>query len=207
MARHRSGRRQDSTDDARSPESGRPTARRGASGRGPADSYEDRSLYDQCITRGLPGSMMPAIYGNSYQIHQAPGYVAIRYEMIHETRIIPLDGRAARRLEDPHLHGRRARPLGRQHAGRRDHQFQRRRRTAAPSEKLQLDRAFKPSAPNKVEWSVTFDDAATWARPWTFAMNLTKDATQPPFEYACHEGNYGLANILSAARAEEKTGK
>src|SRR5665213_1520035 len=60
-------------------------------GRGPADSYEDRSLYDQCISRGLPGSMMPAIYGSSYQIIQGPGYVGIIYEMVHETRIIPLD--------------------------------------------------------------------------------------------------------------------
>src|SRR5262245_29436337 len=66
-------------------------AARGA--RGFADAAEDRSLYDRCITRGLPGSMMPAIYGNSYQIVQAPGYVAIRYEMVHETRLIPLDGR------------------------------------------------------------------------------------------------------------------
>ena len=64
-------------------------------GRGPADSYEDRSLYDRCITRGLPGSMTPAIYGNAYDITQGPGFVAIRYEMIHETRIIPLDGRPA----------------------------------------------------------------------------------------------------------------
>ena len=55
-----------------------------------------------------------------------------------------------------------------------------------------------------VEWSVTLDDAKTWARPWTFAMNLTRDEAQPPFEYACHEGNYGLRNILAAARAEEK---
>ena len=70
-------------------------AARKKSGRGPADSYEDRSLYDRCITRGLPGSMMPAIYGNQYQIVQAPGYVAILYEMIHETRVIPLDGRPA----------------------------------------------------------------------------------------------------------------
>src|SRR5262245_45570056 len=61
--------------------------------RGSADAAENRSLYDRCITRGLPGSMMPAIYGNSYQIVQAPGYVAIRYEMVHETRLIPLDGR------------------------------------------------------------------------------------------------------------------
>ena len=61
------------------------------SGRGPADSYEDRSLYDRCISRGLPGSMMPVIYGNSYRIVQAPGVVAISYEMIHETRLIPVD--------------------------------------------------------------------------------------------------------------------
>src|SRR5437867_1365236 len=80
------------------PEATQRTAARAAarrnSGRGPADSWEDRSLYDRCITRGLPGSMMPAIYGNSYQIVQGPGYVAIIYEMIHEARIIPLDGRS-----------------------------------------------------------------------------------------------------------------
>src|SRR5687767_14956941 len=64
-------------------------------GRGPADSYSDRSLYDRCITRGLPGSMMPANYGNSYRIVQSPGYVAITYEMVHETRIIPVDDRPA----------------------------------------------------------------------------------------------------------------
>src|SRR4030095_503482 len=64
------------------------------SSRGPADSFEDRSLYDQCITRGVVGSMLPVIYGNSFQIVQTPGYVAIRYEMIHETRIIPVAGRA-----------------------------------------------------------------------------------------------------------------
>ena len=61
--------------------------------RGPADSYDDRSLYDQCITRGVVGSMLPVIYGNSFEIVQAPGYVAIRYEMIHEARLIPMDGR------------------------------------------------------------------------------------------------------------------
>src|SRR5687767_14773436 len=70
--------------------SARAAARRG---RGTADSYTDRSLYDRCITRGLPGSMMPTNYGNSYRIVQAPGYVAITYEMVHETRVIPLDAR------------------------------------------------------------------------------------------------------------------
>jgi hypothetical protein len=175
-------------------------------GRGPADSYEDRSLYDQCITRGLPGSMMPAIYGNSYQIHQSPGVVAIRYEMIHETRIIPLDQR-------DHVGSKIQTYMG----DARGHwdgntlvvettNFLPQAANRGASEKLRLVERFKPVGPNRVEWSVTFEDAATWARPWTFAMNLTKDATQAPFEYACHEGNYGLHNILSAARAEEHEG-
>src|SRR5687767_13281139 len=78
---------------ATTPESRTRAAARQAArkGRGSADSWIDRSLYDRCITRGLPGSMMPAIYGNSYDIVQGPGVVAIRYEMVHETRIIPLD--------------------------------------------------------------------------------------------------------------------
>ena len=83
-------------------------------------SASDFNLYDRCITRGLPGSMMPAIYGNSYRIVQSPGQVAIQYEMIHETRVIPLDGRPHVEQEHPPRHGRRARPLGRQHARRRD---------------------------------------------------------------------------------------
>ena len=78
------------TAEARARAAARAKARQG---RGEADSYEDRSLYDRCITRGLPGSMMPAIYGNSYEIVQGPGYVAIGYEMVNELRVIPLDGR------------------------------------------------------------------------------------------------------------------
>ena len=70
---------------------------------------------------------------------------------------------------------------------------------------LRVIERFKPVGPNTIEWSVTLDDATTWARPWTFAMNLSKDEGQPVFEYACHEGNYGLTGILSAAaRREEK---
>jgi hypothetical protein len=172
-------------------------------GRGPADSYEDRSLYDQCITRGLPGSMMPAIYGNSYQIVQGPGYVAIRYEMIHETRIIPLDGRAH---VAPGIKTFMGDARGRWDGSTlivETTNFDARTAYRGASEGLRLIERFKPVAPDRVEWSVTSEDAATWARPWTFAMNLTKDPTQAPFEYACHEGNYGLHNILSAARAEE----
>jgi hypothetical protein len=86
------------TDAARTRAAAVRAARRGGDGYfvGPFDGPEDLTLYVRCITRGLPGSMMPAIYGNSYQIVQSPGYVAIRYEMVHETRVIPLDAR-------PHL--------------------------------------------------------------------------------------------------------
>ena len=176
------------------------------SGRGPADSWEDRSLYDRCISRGLPGSMMPAIYGSSYDINQGPGFVAIRYEMIHETRVIPLDGR-------PYLPGGLRSYMG-DARGRwegstlvvetrnfRDAVAYR----GADGASLRVVERFTPVDPNTLEWRVTIDDANTWTRPWTYAMNLTKkDGTQPPFEYACHEGNYGLRNILSAARAEER---
>ena len=181
--------------------------------RGEADSAEGRSLYDRCITRGVPGSMMPAIYGNSYQIVQAPGSVAIRYEMIHETRIIPLDSRphvgqgirtymgdarghfdgSTLVVETTNFNGKNAADLAGYGSPDR-----------GADQTLRIVERFKPVAPGTIEWSVTLDDTPTWARPWTFAMNLTKDESQPVFEYACHEGNYGLSGILSAARASEK---
>ena len=179
------------------------------SGRGPADSYEDRSLYDQCISRGLPGSMMPAIYGSSYQIHQGPGYVAIRYEMIHETRVIPLGG-------GPHVGGAIRTYMG-DARGRWDGNSLVVETTnfkdqiayrGSDGGTLRLIERFTPIGPTTVEWLVTVDDSHTWTRPWTFAMHLTKkDQSQQPYEYACHEGNYGLRNILSAARAVDKAGE
>jgi len=182
----------------------RAAARRN-SGRGPADSWEDRSLYDRCITRGLPGSMMPAIYGNGYQIVQTPGYVAIIYEMIHETRVIPLDGR-------PHSPSNVRSYLGdaRGHwegdtlvVETTNFREQGIYRNANP-ETFRLIERFTRIAPDTVKWAVTVDDRQTWTKPWTFSMPLTKDDSGPVLEYACHEGNLGLMNILSAARAEEK---
>ena len=177
-------------------------------GEGIADSPDDRSMYDRCITRGLPGSMMPAIYGNAYQIVQTPDTIAIRYEMIHETRIIPLDGR-------PHAGGRLHLLMGdsrgrfegdtlvvettnftnRTHFGYNDRYN---------SEKEKITERFTPIAPGRLDWRVTIDDPEVWTRPWTFAMTLTKDDSSPVFEYACHEGNYGLRDILSGARAEDQ---
>jgi hypothetical protein len=177
-------------------------------GEGRADSWLDRSTYDRCITRGLPGSMMPAIYGNAYQIMQTPDAVVIRYEMIHETRVIPLDGR-------PHVSKAIRGYLGdarghwdgntlvvettnftnRSHFGYNNRYN---------SESFTLTERFTPTAPGRLQWEVTFNDPEVWTRPFTMAMPLTRDDTQQIFEYACHEGNLGLEHILTAARAEEK---
>ena len=177
-------------------------------GEGRADSTDDRSMYDRCITRGLPGSMMPAIYGNAYQIVQTPDAIAIRYEMIHETRIIPLDGRphaAARlhllmgdargRFDGDTLVVETTNFTNRTHFGYNNRYN---------SEKLKLVERFTPIAPGKLNWAVTVNDAEVWTQPWTFAMTLTRDESQQVFEYACHEGNYGLLHILSGARSEDR---
>jgi hypothetical protein len=189
------------TEDAKRRAQARADARRG---RGEADSWTDRSLYDRCISLSVPGSMTPKIYGNSYEIVQSPGYVAIRYEMVHETRVIPLDRR-------PHVPNVIRGYMG-DARGWFDGStlvvestnFHPNVNNRGASESLRLVERFTPAGPNAVEWSVTYDDAKTWTAPWTFAMRLTRDDTQAIFEYACHEGNYGLRNILSAARAEEK---
>jgi hypothetical protein len=173
--------------------------------RGPADAPADRNLYDRCITRGLPGSMMPVIYGNSYQIVQGPGYVVIRYEMIHEARVIPVS-------KTPHVDKAISSYMGDARGYwdgdtlvvettnfKEDTAYRN-----ANSATLRVIERFKRIAPDKIRWAVTLDDPDTWVTPWTFAMNLTIDDKMPVLEYACHEGNYGLRNILSAARAEEK---
>jgi len=192
------------TDAAQKRIASRAEARRSL-GHGPADSYEDRSLYDRCITRGLPGSMMPTIYGNSYKIVQGRGFVAIQYEMIHETRVIPLDGQ-------PHAGQNIRFDMGdaRGHwegdtlvvetTNFNDRSVYRN----ANAETLKLVERFTRVGPNTVKWSVTFDDPSTWTRPWTFSLPLTRNDAEPMMQYECHEGNYGLRNILSGTRAEER---
>jgi hypothetical protein len=139
--------------------------------------------------------------------------VAITYEMVNETRVIPLDP-VSRNGSTPFLQRSHAGPAIRLYMGdARGHfegdtlviettNFTDKVPYRGSSEKLRLVERFTPKSPSVVEWSVTFDDPATWVRPWTFAMNLTQ-TTERPFEYACHEGNYAMRNILSIARAEE----
>ncbi len=161
------------TAEARARAAARAKARQG---RGEADSYEDRSLYDRCISRGLPGSMMPAIYGNSYEIVQGPGYVAIGYEMVNELRVIPLDGRptSSTFLRFAPTWAMRAAASRARRSSSRRRTSPTRCRTADRARSFGSSSDSRPVAPNVVEWAVTFDDPATWARPWTFAMNLTK---------------------------------
>jgi hypothetical protein len=179
-------------------------AARRALGHGPADSWEDRSLYDRCITRGLPGSMLPAIYGDSYQIVQAKGYVSIIYEMIHEIRVIPTDNRPH---ASPNIRSYMGDPKGHWEGDtlvvettnfREEGVY----RNANP-ETLKLTERFTRVGPDTIKWSVTVDDPKTWTKPWAFSMPLTREQG-PVLEYSCHEGNRGLMNILSSARAEEK---
>jgi hypothetical protein len=161
-------------------------------------------LYDRCITRGIPSSMMPAGYGSRYEIVQAPDTVAIRYEMIHEARVIPLDRR-------PHIAASLQQYLG-DARGWWDGDtlvvettnFRAETAPQRSSTNVKMIERFKRTSADTVEWTVTFEDATTWERPWTYSMPLTQvDRTQRIYEYACHEGNLAMRNILSGARAAE----
>jgi hypothetical protein len=176
----------------------------GSFGRGPFDGPEDFSLWDRCITRGLPGSMLPGGYGNSYQIVQAPGWVAIRYEMIHDTRLIPLDGRphapSGIRVDMGDARGRwEGDSLVVETTNFRTRSAYRN----ANADSLRLIERFTRTAADKIEWSVTVNDPSTWTRPWTFAIPLTMNDSERIMQYECHEGNRALLNILGAARATE----
>jgi hypothetical protein len=179
-----------------------------ANPRGPFNSYTDMGLYDRCITRGIPSSMMPAGYGSRYEIVQSPDSIAIRYEMIHEARVIPLDRR-------PHIANGIKQYLG-DARGWWDgdtlvvetRNFRAETAPQRSSETVTMTERFKRTGPDAVEWSVTFEDPATWTRPWTFSMPLLQvDHTQQIYEYACHEGNLAMRNILSGARAAEAAAK
>ena len=177
-------------------------------GSGPFDGPEDFSLWERCITRGFPGSMMPGVYGNSYQIIQGQGFVGIRYEMIHETRVIRLDGRPhpsqGIRLE---MGDARGHWEGHTLVVETTNFTERSAYRNADAATLRLVERFVPTAPGRIEWSMTVIDPSTWTRPWTFAMPLSMNSTERLMQYECHEGNQAVRNILSAARAAEQPEK
>jgi hypothetical protein len=181
--------------------------RTGSFGGGPFNSHEDFSLWDRCITRGLPGSMLPGQYGNSYHIVQGPGFVAIRYEMVHDTRVIPIGN--APRAGSPirsDMGIARGRWEGNTLVVETTNFKGRSAYRSANPDTLKLIERFTRVAPDKIEWTVTVDDPTTWSRPWTFTIPLTMNDQEAVLEYACHEGNQAIRNILSAARTAELRG-
>ena len=168
---------------------------------------EDRNLYERCISRGLPGAMMPGFYNHNYQIFQAPGYVVIFVEMIHDARIVPLDGR-------PHADPRIRQWLG-DSRGRWEGDTLVVETTSfipvngraltvfGAGESTEIVERFTRIDEGTLDYEFTVSDPAEYTRPWTASIPMTSlDGLL--YEYACHEGNYGLENILAGARAAER---
>jgi hypothetical protein len=173
----------------------------GANGRG-ADSYRDRSLFERCITRGMPGAMSPSAYNNNYRIVQSPGFVVVAIEMLGGARIIPTDGRA-------HVNSGLRQWMG----DSRGHwegntlvvettNFTNKTLYRGAAENLRLIEHFTRVDADTIDYRFTVEDSTTFTRPWTVAVPYLRTDEQM-FEYACHEGNYGMEGILSGARFQE----
>ena len=201
------GRTPDLTADARR----RPIPEGAGNNNPKADSWEDFSYYIRCISRGVTGSIFPVIYGNGQQIVQGPGYVTILQEMVHEARVIPLNGRphASENIRsymgDPRghwegntlvvettnfLNGKTG--IGLNGGG------------TPTSDALRLVERYTRTGPNEIHYEVTIDDPKTFVKPFKVAFPITQEAGYRNFEYACHEGNYAMFDSLSGARALEK---
>jgi hypothetical protein len=174
--------------------------RRGGFGQ-KADSYTDRSLMERCITQGFPRAIMPTLYNNNIEIVQGPGYAAIVHEMIHETRVVPLDGsdftglRAYMGESRGHWEGNTLVVETRNFND--EVSFQ------GAGENLRVTERYTRVAPDRIAFSMTLEDDTEWTQPWTVAYSM-RPTDGSLFEYACHEGNYGLRNILQNARDAER---
>ena len=184
----------------------RTDARRAARrARGPADSWEDRTLWERCLTRGLPTVMLPAPYNGYVQVLQTPDVVVIFTEMIHEARIVAMDGR-------PRLPAELRQWLGNSRGWWEGDtlvvettNFTDQTIFRGSSENFHLVERFTRLDADTVNYEFTVTDPTTWPQPWSVAFPITK-AEESIYEYACHEGNYALRNMLSYARAEELDG-
>ena len=181
------------------------------------DSYEHMSVWDRCITRGVPARMFPAGYNNAYQILQSPGYVVIMSEMIHDARVIPIDtmGRLAHApaqvrswdgdsrgywdgntlvVDTTNFNGKgwiaSSAATGRI-------------KGIPQSEALHVVERFTRVDAGTIHYEVTIDDPNVFTKPWKVSMPLTRDAQYVVYEYACQEGNQAVENILRGARVKE----
>jgi len=171
-------------------------------GRPHADSYEDRPLQERCIVGLNAGPPMhPGAYNNNFQLFQNPQYVVILNEMVHDARIIPLDGR-------PHGHIRQWKGDSRGHWEGNTlvvDTINFKRETSLPnsSANTRLIERFTRTDADTLLYEFTVEDPTMWTRPWT-AVVPTRKSEDLIYEYACHEGNYAMASILAGARAAEK---
>jgi len=180
-----------------------------------ADTWQDRTSNERCINRALP--RIPASYNNGIRIIETAEFVVLAYEWMHDTRIIPLDG-------GPHLgkniHQWTGDPRGHWEGNTLvvdSTNFSDKQEYAAspagmigqgtPQGHWHLIERLTPVGPNAIEYRATVEDLTTWTKPWTMMLTWRKDPTYKIFEYACHEGNYGMSNILSGARAEERAAR
>jgi hypothetical protein len=190
------------------PEAQKRNAARAAANKGHEfDGPENRGLAEQCILWGNEGPpIQPVGYNSNLQIVQGPGYVAILQEMIHDVRIIPTDG-------SPHL----ASNIRQWFGDSRGHwegdtlvvdttNFTDRTAFRGSSENLHVVERFSRQPDDSILYQFTVEDPSTWEKSWSGEFPMTK-IDGPIFEYACHEGNYGMRNNLSGARAEEKAAK
>ena len=180
-----------------------------------SDSYLNMSPYSRCITRGVPGSMLPNSYNTGNHILQVPGYVIIVYEMVREPRIIPLDGR-------PHVDPRirqwmgdaRGRWEGETLVVETTHFIEKawitpnqnagRMHGVPVTRDLRVVERFTRVSEDVLDWRATVEDPQVYAAPWTLELPLTRDPAYDLYEYACHEGNYSVPNILRGARVQER---
>ncbi len=182
------------------------------------DDWVNFTPWERCITRGVPGGIFPAGYGSGYQILQGPGYVAIVYEMIHEARIIPVDGR-------PHL-GAGFRFWNGDSRGHWEgntlvvditryndkgtvatNVATQRVRAIPQSEALHVVERFTRVDENTIDYDVAIEDPKVFTAPWKVAMPLHREPDYQLFEYACHEGNRAVPNTLSGGRARDKAAR
>jgi hypothetical protein len=183
---------------------------RGTFGPGPFNTFEDFTLYDRCITRGVLGSILPVIYGNGLRITQSPGYFSISYEMIHDTRIIPLDGRshigdgidqymgdARGHWEGDTLVVETTNFTDRTSVGLNGN-------GTRHSDRFRLTERFTRVDPDMIEYIATATDLVAYTAPFTIRLMITTQPDYQTYEYSCHEGNGAVGHSLSGERAYER---
>ena len=192
-------------------------ANQGTFGGGPWDDFDDFTLYDRCITRGVPGSVMPVLYGNGLRIVQTPNEVVISYEMVHDTRVIPLD---------PSRASAQSRGEGRPRIGANIKQYigdsrghwegdtlvvettnftSKTQVGGAPhTDKMKLTEWFTRIDPQMIDYRFRVEDPETFAAPFTMRLTITEQPGYQLYEYSCHEGNTAVGQALSGERAYEK---